>query len=116
LQRDDFAFAAKEWTDKASGFRQPFVRGRSGLVEKELMLNRFTRLMGELMREWTTFLLVMLYTAMRPQDAARVKRRDIDLEKGTIKVKSSKTAGFNRKREPKPMHDALLSYLREMFA
>ena len=74
------------------------------------------KIMGELAREWTTFLLVMLYTAMRPQDAARVKRRDIDLEKGTIKVKSSKTAGFNRKREPKPMHDALLSYLREMFA
>ena len=32
------------------------------------------KIMGELAREWTTFLLVMLYTAMRPQDAARVKR------------------------------------------
>ena len=74
------------------------------------------KIMGELAREWTTFLLVMLYTAMRPQDAASVKRRDIDLEKGTIKVKSSKTAGFNRKREPKPMRDALLSYLRNMLA
>lgn len=74
------------------------------------------KIMGELACEWTTFLLVMLYTAMRPEDAARVKRGDIDLERGTIKIKSSKTAGFNRKREPKPMHEALLAYLRDMLA
>jgi integrase len=74
------------------------------------------KIMDELAAEWTTFLLVMLYTAMRPDDAARVKRSDIDLERGTIKIKSSKTAGFNRKREPKPMHEALHLYLRGMIA
>jgi integrase len=71
---------------------------------------------GSLFREWTLFLLIMLYTEMRPADSARTKRKDIRLEDGAIRITSSKTKGFRSKHKWKPMHKRLLRYVTQMLA
>jgi integrase len=71
---------------------------------------------GALVREWTLFLLIILYTEMRPADAAGTKQKDIRLEDGAIRIRSSKTKGFRSKHKWKPMHKRLRRYVTEMLA
>ena len=69
---------------------------------------------GRLHRQWTLFLLIMLYTEMRPADAVRTKRKDLRMEDGAIRITSSKTKGFRSKHKWKPMHKCLLRYVTDM--
>lgn len=72
--------------------------------------------MGVYAIQWTTFLIILLYTQMRPEDAAILQRKDVDLEAGTIRFIAQKLEGFGRKFPPKPLHKALWNYLRDMLA
>lgn len=67
-------------------------------------------------REWTIFLLVMLYTEMRPVNAKDIKREDIIFqgEIGLIRVESSKTAGFRKKEKWLPMHRCLQKHIKAL--
>ena len=75
-----------------------------------------TRIMKSNARDWTTFLLILLYTEMRPEDAAIVQRKDVDLEAGLIRFRAQKLEAYGRDLPRKPMHDELWKYLRAMLA
>jgi integrase len=44
--------------------------------------------------EWETYLLVLLYTGVRPTDGARLRFADLDLAQGNVRFKPSKTERF----------------------
>jgi integrase len=70
--------------------------------------------LGKLGREWKTFLLIMLYTGLRPCDAALVTRGQIDLEQQLIWADASKTRRFAGDKIPRVIHDALFAYLDDL--
>ncbi len=71
--------------------------------------------LGQLGREWKTLLMIMLYTGLRPCDAALVTRKQIDIEMQLILVDPSKVRRYkNGKSPPKPLHDALFVYLDDL--
>jgi integrase len=70
--------------------------------------------LGKLGREWKTFLLIMLYTGLRPCDAALVTRGQIDLELQLIWADASKTRRFAGDKIPRVIHDALFAYLNQL--
>jgi hypothetical protein len=86
--------------------RQPFL-----LNEILGIFGVLKEVVGALAVEWTIFLLIMLYTEMRPTDAKSLKREDIRLEEGVIRIISGKTENFRQKHVWRPMHRSLLQYL-----
>jgi len=100
---------AKEATDYDE--RMPFT-----FAEVMQIFTTLPAVVGDKVREWTTFLLVMLYTEMRPVDAKDIKREHIIFqgEIGLIQVKSSKTAAFRRKEKWMPMHRSLQKHVRAL--
>jgi len=96
---------AKEATDYDE--RLPFTTDEIRLIFEQIPV-----VIGPLAAEWTIFVLIMLYTEMRPASAVLVRRKDIRLEEGVIRVISTKTQNFRNKHRWKPMHRCLLSYVK----
>jgi integrase len=73
--------------------------------------------MGARGEQWRTLILIMLYTGLRPADAAHLRYQDFTLEKGVINIKPSKTSRYRANPpKPKPLHDALALHLQALFA
>jgi integrase len=72
---------------------------------------------GELGDQWQTFIRLMVYTSLRPADAASVRRKDIDLDRHIIQIKDGKTRR-HRNGQPnlRPLHESLVKYLAALFA
>jgi len=96
---------AKEATDYDE--RLPF-----GAREIRQIFEVIPTVVGSLAVEWTIFILIMLYTEMRPSSATIVRRKDIRLEEGVIRIISTKTENFRNKHKWKPMHRCLLLYVK----
>jgi len=100
---------AKEATDYDE--RLPFT-----YAEVLKIFATLTDVVANKAREWTIFLLVMLYTEMRPANAKEIKREDIIFqgEIGLIRVESSKTAAFRKKEKWMPMHRCLQMHIKPL--
>src|ERR1043166_1038623 len=96
---------AKEATDYDE--RLPFTTG-----EIRQIFEVVPTVVAPLTAEWPIFILIMLYTEMRPSSASRIRRKDIRLEEGVIRIISTKTQSFRSKHKWKPMHRCLLSYVK----
>lgn len=70
--------------------------------------------LGKLGRDWKTFLLILLYTGLRPCDAARLIVGQIDLKNKLIFVNPSKTRRFGRNDVPRVIHPVLFNYLNNL--
>ena len=72
---------------------------------------------GELGDQWQTFIRLMVYTSLRPTDAANVRRQDIDLDQQIIQINDSKTRRHrNGQANLRPLHGSLVKYLTALFA
>lgn len=71
---------------------------------------------GDLGGQWQTFIRLMIYTSLRPADAASVRRQDIDLKRQTIQIQDGKTRRHrNGQANLRPLHESLVKYLAALF-
>jgi integrase len=91
--------------------RLPFT-----FIEIGKILKAVTAVTAHLAKEWVVFLLIMLYTEMRPSDAKKIKRKDITKVAGigVIRVTSHKTRNFRAKVFWKPMHKCLQRHVDDL--
>jgi integrase len=93
---------------------QESYEARAAYTETEVrQLLTHLQSLGE--EEWQTLVLMIIYTGLRPGDAARMRHGDFDLEKGILKVQPGKTSRYSdAKPESKPLHRVLWEYLKEL--
>ena len=96
----------------------PFGKVRNKPIDsishRPLTQEQLSKVLGSTKGELHTLMLVGTYTALRLKDACNLRWAQVDMDKNTVTVTPSKTAGRSRKQVMIPVHPALRARLADL--